>query len=226
MSEIETNNNDHKPAILDLDFNYLPGFAVWLLQNRLDEYSRLMLDLSRVENIPILKLLQNYSDEQLIAMGKSSAAELLTRLSTNQAQKHIDTSISEWIANKLENIDRDEVVAEDIVLISFVRRQVFRLLLEDYTKDITEFRDIMKEVDRFTTASDIAGFNAYIQIHQRKIHTMNQQLTTKHNELLEAQELAQMGSFYWDLEGKKGPCSLPWCSRFLKWRPLVILKLL
>lgn len=186
----------------DLEFHHLPSFARWIVENKLEAYSRLMLDLSRVENIPILKLLTHFNDEQLIEMGKISGGEMLSRLASNEARKHIEISIEEWVANRLQTIDRDEIVAEDISRISFVRRQVFRVLAEQFTKDISVFRNIMEEADRFTMATDIAGFNAYIQIHQQKIHVMNEQLNAQQLELLEAQQLAQMGSFYWDLEGK------------------------
>ncbi len=202
MSSINKEHKHENTVVADLQFKYLPQFASWILENRLEDFSRLMLEVSRVENVPILKLLVQYSNEELIEMGKISGAELLNRLSKNQAQDHIDITIGEWVANRLETIDRDEIVAEDIARISFVRRQVCRMLLDDYTTDTRKFRNVMEEVDKFTTASDIAGFNAFIHIHQQKIQVMNEQLTAQRTELLEAQQLAQMGSFYWDLEGK------------------------
>jgi PAS domain S-box-containing protein len=202
MSGLHNESNLINKTAAELHFKYLPQFAAWIRDNKLEDFSRLMLQVSKAENVPILKLFVQYSDEDLIEMGKVSGAELLTRLAENKAQEHIEITIGEWIANRLPTIDRDEIVAEDIARISFVRRQVCRILLDDYAKDGREFRNVMEEVDKFTMATDIAGFNAYIQIHQQKIQAMNEQLNAQRTELLEAQELAQMGSFFWDLEGK------------------------
>lgn len=185
-----------------LHFKYLPAFADFLLKNRLEEYAKLMLQLSRIENIPILQLFLHYTDEQLVEMGKVSGAEFLGRLADNKAREHIDITIGQWIANRLETIDRDAIIAEDIALISFVRREVFRLLLIGYARDNEEFHHVMEEIDRFTTATDIAGFKAYLLIHQEKVQRINEELTKRTNELLEAQQLAQMGSFYWDMQSK------------------------
>lgn len=202
MADVKKGTKEKETRGTDLDFSYLPQFARWILDNSLDQYAKWMLELSRAENIPLLKFFSQYPEEQMLEMGKISGTELLNALANNEGRKHIESSVGEWIANRLSSIDRDVVVAEDIALISQVRRQVFRLLLENYAKDILNYRKTMEEVDRYTAVSDIAAFNGYIRIHQEKIQAMNSQLQVQREDLLEAQELAKMGSFHWDLQGK------------------------
>ena len=185
-----------------LQFSHFPQFAKWILENKLDEYSKLMLEYSRAEQIPILAFFSQYPDEKLIEMGRNSGTLLLSRIIENEAEEHINSTVKEWSSNKLETIDRESIVAEDIALISLVRRKVFRILLLEFAKDLPQFRAVMEEVDRFTAASDIATFNAYLHIQQEKMNALNEQLQEQQGKLLEAQQLAEIGSFYWDMEGK------------------------
>ncbi|MEJ7588014.1 MAG: PAS domain S-box protein [Ferruginibacter sp.] len=61
----------------------------------------------------------------------------------------------------------------------------------------------MEDVDRFTAATEAASFNAYNNIQQEKVKKINQQLASYQEELLEAQKLAEMGSFDWDIKNGK-----------------------
>ena len=185
-----------------LTFEFLPAFARWILDNRLETYVKLQLELSRKEDIPILRLFRHFTDEQLVEMGMQGGSELLLALAENRAEEYIQMSITRWTSNQLEMIDKFAVLAEDIALVTLVRRQTFRTLLEEFTPDIRRFRSTMVDVDRFTTASDAAFFNCYLQIHQEKLQQANRLLEQKTETLLESQQIAKMGSFYWDLEGK------------------------
>lgn len=185
-----------------LRFNHLQEFAKYILENRLPEYCRLSLQYSREENLPLLKHFSNYTEEQLLEIGMQSNRELMQALADNRPLDFINTSVGRWLENQLEVIDRDAIIADDIALVSQIRRQTFRALLNEYAGDIIPFSRVMQEVDRFTTASEIAAIKAYQKITQNKISQMNVRLEEQYEELLEAQELAEMGSFYWDLEGK------------------------
>ena len=61
----------------------------------------------------------------------------------------------------------------------------------------------MEEVDRYIAENETATFNAYLQIQQEKLSATNAKLAQREQELLEAQELADMGSFLWDMDGGK-----------------------
>lgn len=185
-----------------LDFQFLPQFAKWVETNKLDEYVRLQIELSRKEKIPLLKHFSHFSEEQMLEIGKISALEFLGALADNKAEEFISNSVEKWLSNELELVDKHNIVAEDIGLVSLIRRYGLRTLLQDYTSDIPQFRKTMIEVDRFTTFSDIAAFNALFKIQQEKKQQVDKLLEEQRLDLLEAQDLAQMGSFYWDLESK------------------------
>jgi PAS domain S-box-containing protein len=193
---------EHPLLVPALSFKFLPGFCSWILNHKFEEFNKLTLDTMQEEDVPLLRQFSDLPYDKLIELGKPGAEILLTRLADNKSSGHIETSVKEWLANRIDLIERDSVRAEDISLISFIRRKVFRILLKDFASSPEHFSDIMEEIDRFTAWSDIAAINAYLQINQERLSEINEQLQQRTHDLLEAQQLGKMGSFYWDMTGK------------------------
>ncbi len=190
------------PKGVDLNFKYLPAYAQYLFDNRLTDYSRALLKISRKIDLPLLRYFVGMTDDQLIAMGMERNGEMLKLFSQNKATEIIENSAKNWVVNSLPMIQRDQVIAEDIILVNFSRRKALRDLLHGYTQDVVLFGQIMEEVDRFTVVLDTILFNAFIHLQQEKINAINLSLKKRETELLEAQEIGQIGSFEWDLVGK------------------------
>ncbi len=196
------NNSIVQPGAADnLCLNYLPGYAGFLIKNYLEEFVALIIKLSREEKVPLLKYFAAFSDADLFALAKKSNSNLLLMLEANTLQQYIDKATGEYINNLMPAIVREDILAEDITLISLVRRRAFRNFLHLYAADQLHFNHVMEDVDRFTAATEVATFNAYINIQQEKIKKINQQLEAQAEQLLEAQQLAGMGSFFWDIKG-------------------------
>ena len=187
-------------ASAKINLEYLPAYASFLLKNSLEEFSIETIKVSRKENIPLLRYFASYTEQDLIGLSLKSNTELLKLLSENKANEYLDKSAASFVTNQLPIIDRQEVLVEDIAIISLVRRKVFRNFLNRFTSDVILFSNIMEDVDRFITASEAASFNAYNKIQQEKINKINQELAVQHQTLLEAQSFAEMGSFFWDMK--------------------------
>jgi len=183
-----------------LFFKYLPAFASFLLENFLDDFVKEGLKSSREEEIPLLKFFEAFPEEELLEMGRKSSAELLNAFISNRAAEHIQKSTTIYIKNQLILLDREQLVAEDITLVSFIRRKAMRKFLTLYTTDFILFNLVMEDIDRFIAASETSAFKAYIEIKQEKINRTNEQL-------FEAQQIANLGSFYWDLKDKNSTYS-------------------
>ncbi len=197
---LETNRNTGGlENAKEIRLTHLPGYAEWLLSNKLMELGAELLRLSRLENLPLLRFFSSFSDKDFENLSRVTNTELLTSFINNDVNEYITLSTENFISNQLPAIERDEVLVEDITLISLVRRTAFRSFLRGYTEDPYLFNEIMTELDRFLAASESASFNAYLSIQQERINKINLELEIKRNELLEAQELADMGSFLWDL---------------------------
>ena len=184
----------------NLHLNYLPEYARFLIQNYLEEFVALSITLSREEEVPLLKYFSSYSDADFFSLAKKSNSDLLSLLEANNLQQYINKSTAEYVNNLLPTILREDILAEDITLISLVRRKAFRNFLHLFAKDQNHFNHVMEDVDRFTAATEVATFNAYIHIQQEKINKINQEVEARAEQLLEAQQLAGMGSFFWDIK--------------------------
>jgi PAS domain S-box-containing protein len=179
----------------------LSGYASFLLEHHLRDFVLELLRLSREEDIPLLRYFSSLGDEKLIEMGFVSNKHMLTLLADDKAAVFIEQTTQDFVTNQLPIIKREEIEIEDITLVSLVRRKSFRNLLHLYTRNIKVFTKVMEEVDIFITATETASFKAFNKIQQQHIQKINEQLKLNQEELLEAQDIAGMGSFFWDMKG-------------------------
>src|SRR4051794_6282759 len=176
-------------SVEKFNFKYLPAYAQFLLDNKLEEFASKMLQLSREVSLPLLKLFQSYTEKQLIELGVYSAKESLTFLGVNKGKELIEHSVRMWQNNEIPMISRDAIVADDITLVSFIRRKAFRDFLPFYTNEFATYGNIMEEVDHFTTKLETVSLNLLLN-RQQSLYK-------------QAQSLAHIGNWVWDLQANK-----------------------
>ena len=98
-----------KPSIEQL--NYLPAYAQYILQQRLEDFSSYQMQIAEEVEIPIMRFFKEMSYEQRFEITKNSAAEFLTYLAQNKAKQQIEDSLKQWKENTLPNIQKEDVVA-------------------------------------------------------------------------------------------------------------------
>jgi len=178
------------PARIEkLNFKYFPPYAQFLLEHKLEEFAAKLLQLSREVNLPLLKLFQSYTEEQLIQLGIQSVKNSLTFFAANKGRELIEHSVKMWLNNEIPMISRDAIVADDITLVSFIRRKAFRDFLPFYTNEFAAYRNIMEEIDQFTTELETVSLNLLLS-RQQGLYK-------------QAQALAHIGNWVWDLEANK-----------------------
>ncbi|MEI6948132.1 ATP-binding protein [Paraflavisolibacter sp. H34] len=178
------------------EYKFLPAYCRYLLEQRLDAFSRQQLVLAREAGLPALRLLTRLSDEQLVELTKTSMREYLEMLSRDQATELIALSLERWKADQLEIIGKFDLVAEDIYLLNYIRGRAFHLFIPEFTTDLATALDLVDELDSFLTGSTTAAANTYIQL-------LKDHIARNEAELLEAQQIAHMGSFELDLRTGK-----------------------
>lgn len=194
------NDEEHSDPLF---FLHLPAYAAYLLEHKLSVYVKDTFHYYKEEKFSLLRFFQNHSEKQIMDVIRKSAEEMLIAFEKNETKVYIQTATSRYIANDMPSIAHEQIVAEDITTLSFIRRKVLRRLLADYTTDFIIFTQVMEEIDRFTVENEIAYFNAYLEIQNVKINQINEELKSKQEDLLEAQELTDMGSFLWDIKNDK-----------------------
>ena len=173
----------------ELNFKCFPAYAQFILDNKLQEFALTTIKLSREVNLPLLKLFKSYSEEQLIQLSVHQIKETLKMIAANKTKEYIEDSLKKWRNNELPFASREVIAADDITLQSFIRRKVFRDFLHSYTSDMHLFSRIMEEVDIFVLESETAYLNILLELQQ--------------NLYKQAQSLAHIGNWLWDLQNDK-----------------------
>lgn len=152
-----------------MTFSYLPEFARFILDERFEEYVRDQILLSREVKLPLLAFFEFLPEEELLAMTRVSAAEFLTYFVTNRVDEQIATSLEQWVNDQLPVVGRNQVAAEDITLVSYIRRQSFLNRLPEYTTDPHRIIAIVRELDAYTLKTETLQTNTYIRLLNEKL---------------------------------------------------------
>ena len=125
-----------KPSIEHL--SYVPSYAQYILQHRLDDFCQYLIKSAEEIDIPMLRFFKGITPEQRFEIAKTSTTELLTYLEQNKAKLYIEHSLKQWKENLLPILSREQIVAEDITLITFLRKKSLTHFIADYTSDIND----------------------------------------------------------------------------------------
>src|SRR4249919_629281 len=123
------------PTRKRLEFTLLPGYARFLFEHKLNELAALQINLFRDFKPPLFRYFEKRSDEELISLGKDGMRKMLSALTAQKAVEYIENSLRDWLNNQLPQISRNQIEAEDITVISQIRRQIFRKFIAEYTND-------------------------------------------------------------------------------------------
>jgi PAS domain S-box-containing protein len=154
-------------------------------------------------DFPVLKYydLSMYTEDQLIDLSIPPYTEFLKAMSENKLDEHLAEAIRKWETNQLPNITRDQLVVADITLATYVRKKVLLSMIPSFTSDVNKVIELIQEIDDYILEAESRSFQTYIDIHQETISKINEVLAKHEEELLEAQKIAGLGSFEWDLIG-------------------------
>lgn len=180
----------------DLHFTYLPLFAKFLLDHHLTDFVREQIRLSRELELPLLKYFSILSEEELITFSKKGAADLLTYFAENRAAQQIESSRQRWLKDQLPNVNRDQIMAEDITGISYVRKHAMLKFVPAFTSDASEIIELVKEIDRYIYVSETVFADTYITILKDRVSEQEKMYK-------QAQALAHLGHWSWDLGANK-----------------------
>lgn len=183
--------------VLDLytqikSFTYLPLYSRYILDHQLEEFAEEQYELAIALDLPLLKHLKQFDRQQLIEIYKASMTEYLQYLSENKGNDLTELSMIRWEANQLGVIGKFELVAEDITLLNYLRGKAFRKFIPFFTTELDVVLTLVDEVDTFLTVATTTATNTYIGI-------LKEHITQNEKDLLEAQKIALIGSFEWDV---------------------------
>lgn len=150
-------------------FRLLPEYAAFLKNKRLNELLQVQLQLSRKLDIPVLRLLNNMDEKQILEIGRGPLLDLLQHLEENKMDEYITSVIDRWVNNQLPHLKSEQIKADDITMINFVRKQSFLQFLPEFTAVPGEMFEIISEIDRFLLELETRFINIYLHVFQRSL---------------------------------------------------------
>jgi PAS domain S-box-containing protein len=148
---------------------HLPRFANYLLKEKLNEFLQKQIEYGIELNVPLLKFFLSLPNEQRFEIGKQTTTGFLNFLAANKASEQINNSIQQWKENQLPVINRNEIVAEDITLINYMRKKAMLHFITGYTTDVYEMLELIKEIDLFIIQSITAATTQYMSLFKQRI---------------------------------------------------------
>ena len=190
--------NLEEETIRKLHFQFLPAYALFLLENKVADLSEYQVELFSEFKPPVLHYFNKFKREELLYIGRQGIEKMLGAISQNKAVSYIENSLRDWLNNQLPQISRNQIVADDITLISLIRRRLFAKYISFFTKDMDSAILILNEIDDFTTISETISLKYFLSLQQNLIE--------------QTQKLAKIGNWVWDLERN----SLSWSKELYR----------
>lgn len=187
----------------DLHFTHFPLFAKFLLDNHLTDFVKEQMQLSKQMQLRLLRYFTSMSEDELVTLGKKNASDFLRYISENKAKEQIEESKQRWMKDQLPNFSRDQIIAEDILAVSYVRKQAFLKFIPLFMADMPQAMELLQEIDRYMLASETIFTETYIDLLHNSIDEHAQGLMQNEHLYKQAQELSHIGNWTWLVkEGK------------------------
>jgi PAS domain S-box-containing protein len=185
------------------DFSKLNDFAKFVLDHHLDEYVRFMFELAKECELPVWRLLGNIPNNRLFVFELFNSKKFLNGIINGDPAKFNYYEIDKFINDNLDFVRKDEILFNDIILVSQIRRRAFNKFIPLYTHDLNLALELVDKVDKFIISCEMGMLEAFFQYQEERLQKINQQLIQQQEELLQAEEMAEMGSFVWNMKTNK-----------------------
>ncbi|MDB5231033.1 MAG: domain S-box protein [Chitinophagaceae bacterium] len=151
-------------------------------------------------------------EEQLVKLSLESNMEFFQAAEDNKLAELLEVSTNKWINDQLEIIGQNDIVAEDITMVGYIRKISMLKFLPLYTNEPVTIIEIIKEIDLYDMEANLASTNTYINLLKDKIEKNAAELKRSEELYRQAQGLAHIGNWTWTLADNK----LKWSDELYK----------
>ncbi len=177
------------------DLNLFKEYADFILKNRLDEFVLENVKVARDLQLPLLKHFENVPEEILLEISKQGIVEYLLSVVEDKIVETTEAATRDWKENRLPVISKEKLLAKDIALIYFIRKTTLFQLLPTYTNDLGTAIPLIKEIESYFSYQESKAIETFAEIN-------NSEIEKREIRLKEAQSLAQLGCWDYDLQTK------------------------
>jgi PAS domain-containing protein len=158
-------------------------YARFLLDHHLDELTEKNLQLAKTYDLPILRLFNHLTEEELYTLIKNSLLKFLNDVLADQALQQTYASIEQWKNNQVPNVPREQVKGADIVFVYSIRKKLLYSFLTRYTQDGSLIVAIAQELEDFYMNVQQFAFDTFLGIQQDELMMANEELKAHQEEL-------------------------------------------
>jgi uncharacterized protein HemY len=142
--------------------HHLPLYAQYLLKNKLQDFVLFQMQVAEEIEIPIVQHFKTLSYEQRLELASGSIVQFLNGLAQNKAKQFIEDLLKQWRDNKLPGMFRENIVADDITLMSYLQKRSLTNFITEYTTELNDAFKIIKEIDLFLSDLEAAITTSYV----------------------------------------------------------------
>lgn len=147
-----------------VSFNLFKGYVSFLYNNHLDEIVKEDINRAKEVKLPLLKLFENLSENEVVEVFKKGIVEYFEQILEGTFFTDIHQKMDEWKADKLPGVPREKVVASDISLAYNVRKHSLINFLPLYTQDLQKALGIVKEIEDFYAYQESLAIQTFADI--------------------------------------------------------------
>ncbi|MES2891154.1 MAG: PAS domain-containing protein [Bacteroidota bacterium] len=153
----------------DLRFEHLPLFCQFVIEHHLHDFVDQQISLATELKIPVLKGLTQLSREDMHKYATVASLEFLENLANDKAAERLAKAMEDWKTNKLQYHQNNIIEADDVFLISYMRRRIFMGLLRAYPVDAETRLKVIEDMDRYFLAQERLSTGTYFEILKSRI---------------------------------------------------------
>lgn len=183
-------------TLIKKSISLLPGFLRYVVEERLEEFVAIQWRLSEEAEAPVMKFFAGTSEAERIAISIEPTREFWGGITPQNLHSHIEAWVDIWKTNQLPLISKDQVVVEDIVLSTYIRKTALVHFLGDYAADLKVYAEISAEIDYFLQLLTSVSMRAYITVQ-------NERMAEISRTALVSEALTHIGNWSWDIPSGK-----------------------
>ncbi len=171
----------------------LQDYVAFLKEGHLEEFVRYQIEVIKTMDVPLMKLIPKYTDEELVQMSmKTTISNLFDPIINGTLLEDSRKRSLLWESDKLEGgYSNRDIKVMDLVLVYAAQVRAMQHFIPQFATDMEEALGIVNDINLLYTEMRKISFQTFDNI-QRKVED---KLSTTLNQLNEAQRLAHIGNF-------------------------------
>lgn len=150
-------------------FIHFPAFAKFIRENHLEEFTKEQLRLCKEVNLPLLRHLKQFSEDELLKLSIEGQIDLLTSIEENRVHERTEKVLKTWEDDEMKIIASEDLALEDIISGVYVRKATFLKFLPYYTSEVSSVLNIISEIDLYEYHVALPSSDTYIKILKRQL---------------------------------------------------------